>query len=147
MPDDAAPDGCPPPAALLQMMTGYWVSQALYVAAKLGVADLLIDGPRSIEHLAVASQAHPASLRRVLRALASVGGFHRNEPWRLRTDASGGAPADRDTRLNACARHHVRGRAVPRVGQRVAQRADGGDRVRPAIWPELFRVPRPASRG
>jgi hypothetical protein len=36
----------PPPATLLQMMTGYWVSQALYVAAKLGVADLLADGPR-----------------------------------------------------------------------------------------------------
>jgi hypothetical protein len=33
-----------PPATLLQMMTGYWVSQALYVAAKLGIADLLADG-------------------------------------------------------------------------------------------------------
>ena len=35
----------PPPVTLLQMMTGYWVSQALYVAAKLGIADLLADGP------------------------------------------------------------------------------------------------------
>jgi hypothetical protein len=34
MPDDSAPDAGPLPAALLQMMTGYWVSQALYVAAK-----------------------------------------------------------------------------------------------------------------
>jgi hypothetical protein len=40
-----------PPAVLLQMMTGYWVSQALYVAAKLSVADLLADGPRPGEAL------------------------------------------------------------------------------------------------
>ena len=33
--------GGTPPATLLQMMTGYWVSQALSVAAELGVADLL----------------------------------------------------------------------------------------------------------
>ena len=45
----------PPPATLLQMMTGYWVSQALYVAAKLGVADLLAEGPRPIEELAAAT--------------------------------------------------------------------------------------------
>jgi hypothetical protein len=61
----------PSPATLLGMMTGYWVSQALYVAAKLGVADLLADGPRPVDHLAAAMQADAASLRRVLRALAS----------------------------------------------------------------------------
>ena len=30
----------PPPVTLLQMMTGYWVSQSIYVAAKLNLADL-----------------------------------------------------------------------------------------------------------
>jgi hypothetical protein len=50
MPDKTAPGAGPPPVALLQMMTGYWVSQALYVAAKLGVVDLLVDGPQSVEH-------------------------------------------------------------------------------------------------
>jgi hypothetical protein len=74
----------PPPATLLQMMTGYWVSQALYVAAKLGVADLLADGPRPVEELAAATQTDARSLRRVLRALASVGVF---------TEASPGAVA------------------------------------------------------
>jgi hypothetical protein len=58
----------PPPATLLQMMTGYWVSQALYVAAKLGIADLLADGPRPVEDLAAATQTDTPSLRRVLRA-------------------------------------------------------------------------------
>ena len=62
------------------MMTGYWVSQALYVAAKLGVADLLVDGPQSVEHLAEATQSHAASLRRVLRALARVGVFTETSP-------------------------------------------------------------------
>jgi hypothetical protein len=56
-------------------MPGYWVSQALYVAAKLGVADLLADGPRPVEALASATQTDAPSLRRVLRALASVGVF------------------------------------------------------------------------
>ncbi len=49
LPDSTETVAPPPPATLLQMMTGYWVSQALYVAAKLGVADLLVDGPRSVE--------------------------------------------------------------------------------------------------
>jgi Dimerisation domain len=82
MPDDAAPDACPPPAALLQMMTGYWVSQALYVAAKLGVADLLIDGPRSIEHLAVASQAHP-DINPLMAAFNAIALMSTN-PWSSR---------------------------------------------------------------
>ena len=73
-------DPVPPPATLLQMMTGYWVSQALYVAAKLGVADLLADGPRPVEALAAATQTNAPSLRRVLRALASVGVFTRPTP-------------------------------------------------------------------
>jgi site-specific DNA recombinase len=33
--------------ALFQLATGYWVSQAIYVAAKLGIADLLKNGPQS----------------------------------------------------------------------------------------------------
>ncbi|MFB2981369.1 hypothetical protein [Microseira sp. BLCC-F43] len=37
----------PPQMALLQMVSGGWVSQAIYVAAKLGIADLLKDGPKS----------------------------------------------------------------------------------------------------
>ena len=78
IPISAAP--VPPPATLLQMMTGYWVSQALYVAAKLGIADLLVDGSRPVENLATATQTDAPSLRRVLRALASVGIFTEASP-------------------------------------------------------------------
>jgi O-methyltransferase domain/Dimerisation domain len=69
-----------PPATLLQMMTGYWVSQALHVAAKLGIADLLADGPVDCEDLAAATDTHAPSLQRVLRALASVGVFTEVSP-------------------------------------------------------------------
>ena len=82
MSDDSARDAAvtPPPVALLQMMTGYWVSQALYVAAKLGVADRLADGPVSCADLAAATGADAPSLYRVLRALASVGVFTETAP-------------------------------------------------------------------
>src|SRR5262245_58279087 len=56
-----------PQQQIAQMLTGYWVSQALYVAAKLGLVDLLKDGPRTAGDLAVAAQAHPRALYRLLR--------------------------------------------------------------------------------
>lgn len=68
------------PETLLQMMTGYWVTQALYVAAKLGIADLLGDGPVSCDDLAGKTGTHAPSLRRTLRALASVGVFSEVSP-------------------------------------------------------------------
>jgi hypothetical protein len=58
-----------------RLLTGYWVSQALYVAAKLGLADLLKDGPRPSDELAAATHSDPTALYRLLRALASVGVF------------------------------------------------------------------------
>ncbi|HEY1785692.1 MAG TPA: methyltransferase, partial [Pirellulales bacterium] len=58
-----------------RMLTGYWISQSLYVAAKLGLADLVKNGPRSDEDLAKATGTHAPSLYRLLRALASVGVF------------------------------------------------------------------------
>jgi hypothetical protein len=65
----------PPQAALMQLMTGYWVSQGIYVAARLGLADLLADGPKTSRELAAATGTHAESLYRVLRMLASVGVF------------------------------------------------------------------------
>ena len=80
MPGNETPSGVASPMTLLQMMTGYRVSQALYVAAKLGVADLLVDGPRLVEDLAQQIRAHAPTLRRLLRALASVGVFTEARP-------------------------------------------------------------------
>lgn len=66
-------DPNPPPPVLFQMATAYWVSQAIYVAAKLGIADLLAKGPQSAATLAAATRSDGRSLVRVLRALSSVG--------------------------------------------------------------------------
>jgi ubiquinone/menaquinone biosynthesis C-methylase UbiE len=57
---------------LLQMITGYWVSQAIFVAAKLGIADLVKDEPKTADELAKATGTHAPSLYRLLRGLASV---------------------------------------------------------------------------
>ena len=61
----------PPPLALFRMATGYYVSRAIYVAAKLAIADLLSDGPRHYDALAQATGTHGPSLNRVLRLLAT----------------------------------------------------------------------------
>ncbi|HKP46085.1 MAG TPA: methyltransferase [Pyrinomonadaceae bacterium] len=73
-PFTAAPS-MPPEAALTQLITGGLGSQAVYVAAQLGIADLLVTGPRSAEDLAKAASVDGPSLYRVLRALASFGVF------------------------------------------------------------------------
>jgi hypothetical protein len=70
----------PPQLAVLQMASGYWVSRSIYVAAKLGIADLLKDSPKSCDELATATGTHARSLYRVLRALASLGVFAETQP-------------------------------------------------------------------
>src|SRR2546421_10108728 len=70
----------PPPARMIQLLGGFMISQALYAAAILGVADQLVDGPASVEVLADQVGAHPPSLRRLLRTLAGVGVFTEPEP-------------------------------------------------------------------
>src|SRR5690606_27133498 len=60
---------------LTRMVTGYWISQALYVAAKLNIADLLDQKEQPAEEWAQATGTHAPSRYRVLRAVASVGVF------------------------------------------------------------------------
>ena len=64
---------------VLDMLTGYWKAQALYVAAKLGIADLVKDGPKTSDDLARATGTHAPSLYRLLRALASTGLFSQDD--------------------------------------------------------------------
>ncbi len=73
-------DLAPPPETLLRMMTSYWASQAVYVAAKLGIADLLAEGPVACDTLAAATGSHAPSLYRLLRTLASAGVFTESAP-------------------------------------------------------------------
>ncbi len=71
-----AEEGERPSVALRHLIDGFQVSQALHVAATLGIADLLADGPRTSDDLAAATETHPRALYRVLRALASASVFH-----------------------------------------------------------------------
>jgi O-methyltransferase domain len=57
---------------LLHMILGVPLNQAIYACAKLGIADLLADGPKPYTDLAAATGTHSPSLYRVLRALASA---------------------------------------------------------------------------
>lgn len=65
----------PPQAQLMKFIVGKWISKPIYVAAELGIADMLVEGPKSIQDLAIESKTHSASLYRMMRALASVGIF------------------------------------------------------------------------
>ncbi|HET9223510.1 MAG TPA: methyltransferase [Roseiflexaceae bacterium] len=66
---DHKPD---PATTIKRLVDGYQVSQAIHVAAALGIADLLAGGSHTSEELAASTQTHPRTLYRLLRALASV---------------------------------------------------------------------------
>jgi SAM-dependent methyltransferase len=61
------------PLVLQTLLNGYRRTALLYLAAKLGLADLLAKGPRSSAELAQSLGAHAPSLHRVLRGLVALG--------------------------------------------------------------------------
>ncbi|HZS05539.1 MAG TPA: methyltransferase [Blastocatellia bacterium] len=92
------PTAVPPQFAMLQMITGFWVSQSIQVAARLGLPDLIKGQPKTAAELADPTGTHAPSLYRLLRGLASVGIFVEDAEGRfastplaatLETDAPG----------------------------------------------------------
>ena len=69
------PATAPTREGMAALINGYQTSQMLHVAAKLRIADLLKDGPRSTADLAAAAGAQEDALYRVMRTLASLGIF------------------------------------------------------------------------
>ena len=63
----------PPPIALFRMISGFYVSRAIHVMARLGIGDFLADGPVHAEELAKHTKTHAPSLKRVLRLLVTAG--------------------------------------------------------------------------
>jgi hypothetical protein len=63
----------PAPVQMLQIITNFWTTRAVYVLAKLGIPDLLKSGPKSAPELAGLTGMHAPSMYRLLRALASAG--------------------------------------------------------------------------
>ncbi len=64
-----------PRVELAGRIMGFMLSQAVYVAAKLAIADLVADGPRPADDLAERASAHPDALYRLLRVLSGYGIF------------------------------------------------------------------------
>ena len=75
MPDHVPPAPPAPGAALLHLIHGYGVTQLIYVAAKLSLADRLSLQPQTSRELAAVVRVDPAALHRVLRGLAHSGVF------------------------------------------------------------------------
>ena len=69
----------PAPAATLELLLGAWVSQAIQVAAELGIADALRGEPLPLDDLARHVDADPDALQRLMRALIGRGIF-RQQP-------------------------------------------------------------------
>ena len=61
----------PPP--LFQMAASYWISQSIYVAAKLDIADAIHGSPKSCQQIAEITGANEHALFRLLRALCNLG--------------------------------------------------------------------------
>ena len=75
--------------ALLQLASGYWISQAIYVAAKLGIADVLNGGPASGAQIAFATEANEGAILRLMRALCTVGVFRVDDTGKFTVTALG----------------------------------------------------------
>lgn len=69
----ASRSAVPANIALLEISQGAWLTQALYAAAQLGIADELRDRPRSSSDVASAVGADPGATYRLMRALAANG--------------------------------------------------------------------------
>lgn len=73
------PGDLPPQWVLFQLVTGHYVSRAIYAAARLGIADLLKDGPLHYTELAKGCGAHAPSLYRLMLLLTSAGVFEEKQ--------------------------------------------------------------------
>lgn len=73
----------PAPLALLEQIQGSIVTQAIYVAAKLGIADRLGGGPLTAEEIAEQVDANPEATYRLLRLLAGHSVFAERDDGRF----------------------------------------------------------------
>ena len=65
----------PPEIGLLELASGFMATHVVHAAARLGLADLLADGPRSPADLAAEIGSDPDATHRLLRACAAFGVF------------------------------------------------------------------------
>lgn len=73
----------PPPIAVLELAMGSMVTQAIYVAAELRIAETLDTGPRTAAEIARTVNANPDAVHRLLRLLASYSIFKEQKDGRF----------------------------------------------------------------
>jgi O-methyltransferase domain/Dimerisation domain len=79
----------PPPAMLMHLAAGKFVTQALAAAAELSVAEQLVDGPKTAQEIAGAMGLHAPSLYRLMRALVAMDVLAQNDGDRFTLTATG----------------------------------------------------------
>lgn len=72
-----------PIESVMSLLNGYRLSQAVSVATRLGIPDLLADGPKTPEQLAALTSAKADRLYQLLRTSASRGVFTEDEAGRF----------------------------------------------------------------
>lgn len=72
------------PGVMDLIWPGAFVVQSIHVVARLGIADVLGREPRTADELAETARVHAPSLKRVLRALATLGVFAEDAEGRFR---------------------------------------------------------------
>jgi hypothetical protein len=92
----------PPAGKMMGLAMGAFAAQAIYVAAKLGLADLLAGGANTADELAAATATDGPSLYRLMRALAGYGVFAETDDGKfVNTPMSETMLADSPTSLRA----------------------------------------------
>ena len=83
--DNAQTEGESSSSALLEIMYGYKKNQALFVVAKLGIADILSNGPKTADELAKATSVNSRSIYHLMCLLVSMGVFsaQKNDKFQL----------------------------------------------------------------
>jgi SAM-dependent methyltransferase len=124
----------PPEALLWDFLRGAMATKAFGIAADLGVADSLADGPRRVDDIALDGGADADTLQRILRALASDGVFAEDEPGFFRnTEASELLRRDRANgwpefaHLFGSVFYEAAGTTDPRAGEPTFERKFGTD--------------------
>jgi O-methyltransferase/methyltransferase family protein len=79
----------PPPAMLMHLAAGKFVTQALAAAAELNMAEQLVNGPKTALEIAKTIEVHAPSLYRLMRALAAVGVLAEHDGNRFALTATG----------------------------------------------------------
>lgn len=74
---------------LLMLLSGEWVTRGIYAATELGIADHLLDGPKTVNELSLLTETEELSLKRLLKMLVSFGIFdEENEDHLINTELS-----------------------------------------------------------